>query len=193
MGRKRFLGIFVNPLYVQNEGLEQVFDNIESVEARAICLSLAVACPAEDGGRFPPLHVDGYERLVARPVWGRREIRLERFRTFEPELSIYEAAPYKPLAKPVPPEVDIGIPERMMAEAKRRGMEVHLMFGPFVPPGVRAEDRPVVVDGAVPQPPRVALNACLNSPAAQAYALALSEDVARHYPGVDGLIPDWAE
>ena len=76
MPTKKFLGIFVNPIYVQNEGIQQVFDNLESVGTQAISIVPRVARPAEEGEgrRYPDLHMDGYERLVARPVWGKREI-----------------------------------------------------------------------------------------------------------------------
>jgi len=196
MGSKRFLGIFVNPVYVQNEGLEQVFDNLESVGTKAICTIPYVAHPAQagDGRRYPDLHVDGYERLLARPVWGRREIWLQSFLAHKPNIGLYPDGPYRPPVEPAPPPqgVDIGIPHAMIAEARRRGIEAHLLFHPFLPPGVRVEDRPVCVDGSVPGPPRVALNACLNNPAAAAYGLALTRDLIEHYE-VDGLMPDWVE
>lgn len=192
---QRFLGIFVNPIYVQNEGLQQVFDNLESVGAKGICTIPRVARPAEPGKgrRFPPLHVDGYERVLGRPVWGRQEINLESYSAHEPNLSLYAHGPYQPTTGSVPAEVDTTIPGQMIAEARRRGMQVHVLFQPFLPPGVRLEDQPRCVDGSIPTPPRVALNACLNAPAAQAYALALAEDIVHHYQDIDGLMPDWSE
>jgi hypothetical protein len=192
---QRFLGIFVNPIYVQNEGLQQVFDNLESVGAKGICTIPRVAHPAEPGKgrRFPPLHVDGYERVLGRPVWGKLEINLESYSAHEPNLSLYAHGLYQPTTGSVPAEVDTTIPGQMIAEAKRRGMQVHVLFHPFLPPGVRLEDQPRCVDGSIPMPPRVALNACLNAPAAQAYALALAEDIVHHYQDIDGLMPDWSE
>ena len=90
MSTSRFLGIFVNPLYVQNEGLRQVFDNLERAGAHAISITPHVSRPASEAGkgrRYPDLHVDGYERLVARPAWGRRELQLETFLAYEPDTS----------------------------------------------------------------------------------------------------------
>jgi hypothetical protein len=81
----------------------------------------------------------------------------------------------------------------MIEEAKRRGMEVHVLIHPFVPPNVRAEDRPMYVDGSSIQPPQIVLTSCLNNPAAEAYGLALVEDTMRHYHDIDGLFTDWAE
>lgn len=189
------LGIFVHPLDVQAEGMGQVFDNLEAVGAEAICITPRIARPAQEGRgvRYPPLHVDGHRRVLARPRWGKREIHLEFFSAYQPDLTLYAEGPYKPAARPVPPDMERGLPDAMLAEAKRWGMRVHMLFQPFVPPNVRAEDQPVRIDGSVPQAPQVALNACLNSPAAEAYALALVQDTVQHYPDLDGLFMDWVE
>ena len=194
MTPKRFLGIFVNPIYVQNEGLNQVFDNLETVGAKAICTIPRVAQPAEQGGkRYPDLHMDGYERLVARPVWGQGEIYIESFLTFEPDPALYRKTPYNPVAVPIPPDLDRRIPERMLAEAQKRGMQAHLQLHPFIPPNIRPQEQPVYIDGSIPEPPQITLNACLNNPAARALGLALIEDTVRNYPSLDGLFIDWAE
>ena len=195
MKTKRFLGIFVNPIYVQNEGLQQVFDNLESVGTHAICMAPEVARPAESrvGQRFPDLHVDGYERLVARPVWGKLEINLEHFKTYTPDLERYRKSHYKPSVDSVAADVDLAIPNAMIDEAHKRGIQVHILLHPFLPPKLRTEDLPRYIDGSFPVPPRVANTACLNSPAAEAYALALVEDIVQNYRNIDGLIPDWVE
>ncbi len=111
---------------------------------------------------------------------------------YEPDLCLYENTPYKPLARPAPSELDKEIPQRMIVEARKRGMEAHIQIAPFFPPGLRAEDRPVYIDGAAGYQ-RFSNNACLNNPDAEAYALALVEDTVRHYPDVDGLFMDWVE
>ena len=193
MGKDRFLGIFVNPVYVQNEGLQAVFDNLESVGTKAICIPPVVCCPDDSGQRFPDLHVDGFEREVARPVWGLREIRLKRFTAYEPNLALYNQVPYVPRVQRVPAGVDTAIPRLMVAEAKKRGIGVHIFCQPFLPPNIRREDQPVRIDGSTPQPPQVALSACLNSPAARAYALASIQDLIQHFSDMDGLMPDWVE
>lgn len=189
------LGIFVHPLYVQNEGIQQVFDNLESVDAKAICITPRVARPAEEGRgvRFPPLHVDGYERVVARTLWGKRELRLEFFSSYQPNLDLYEGGVYRPATKLAPPGMDPETPSTMIAEAKKRGMQAHMLLQPFVPPDIRVEDQPLYVDGSTPRPPQVALNACLNSSRVETYALALIQDTVQNYPDLDGLFTDWAE
>jgi hypothetical protein len=89
--------------------------------------------------------------------------------------------------------VDREIPAAMIREAQKRGMQLHMQIHPFIPPHVRPEDQPVYIDGTTPQPPQVSLNACLNNSAAEAYALALVQDVVRNYPDIDGLFMDWVE
>jgi hypothetical protein len=193
--RKKFLGIYVDPLYVQNEGLRQVFDNIESAGAHAVCFTPWLALPATDGRgtRFPDLHVDGFRRTVARPVWGKREIQLHYYRAYVPDLDLYDGCPYQPAAEPLPESLDHDIPQKMMAEAKRRGMQVNVEIHPTIPPNLRVEDQPRYIDGSSPQPPLVASSACLNSPATKAYGEALIRDTMQNYPEVDGLSLDWAE
>ncbi|MFZ0548374.1 MAG: hypothetical protein WAM60_23200, partial [Candidatus Promineifilaceae bacterium] len=105
----------------------------------------------------------------------------------------YSDTIYKPPQKAVPPAVDCHIPRQLIESAHDRGMEAHMGLAPFLPPGVRDEDRPVQIDGRPFQPPYVANNGCLNNPAVRAYALAAIQDFICHYPDLDGLILDWAE
>jgi hypothetical protein len=194
----RFLGIVLSPVYVQFEGLIPVFDNLEMVGTTAIAVwpTLNVPTDGTNGGRMPDLHIDGYRRLLARPLWGKRELNVDSFLAYEPTPALFVGGPYRPpsVARAVPTaELDRTVPQKMFEEAKRRGMEVHLGIGPFVPPGVRPQDQPVVVDGNTIGPPYIARSACLNNPDARHYALASIEDMLLHYPGIDGLILDWVE
>jgi len=190
---KRFLGIFVNPLFAQSEGVQQVLDNIESVGATAICFDPFVSSLAEGGKRVPDLHLDGHTRSLGRPVWGKKIIHIESYLAYEPNPDLYQASPYKPITKPMPPGVNREIVNHLVAEAKKRGMRVHVLFSPLFPPNIRREDQPVRIDGSIPQPPQVALSACPNSPAVESYGLALTQDLLEQYPDLDGLIPDWLE
>jgi hypothetical protein len=194
---KRFLGIFVHPLYVQNEGIQQVFDNLEAVGATALSISPLVARPARagEGRRFPDLGKDGHKRVVARPVWGRQENHLEFFPAREPNLNLYEGSPYKPLRKPPPLDVDRDVHSAIFAEAKKRGLQVQMQIYPLMPPNPREGDLPRYLDGSTPQPPQYVFNvyACLNSPAVEAYGLALVKDTIQHFTNVDGLFTDFVE
>jgi hypothetical protein len=191
------LGIFVHPLYVQYEGVQQVFDNLEAVGASAISISPLVARPAAagKGRRFPDLGKDGYKRVVARPAWGRRELNLEFFLAYEPDLSLYAGGPYKPPTKPLPADLDRDVHYTMIAEAKKRGMQVHIQLHPLLPPNVVKTDQPLYLDGSVPQPPQYVFSpyVCLNNPSAESYGLALVEDTIQHFPEIDGLFTDFVE
>jgi len=195
MIRDNFLGVFVRPVYPQNEGLIPVFDNLSNMGTNAICTTPTVSRPASGakGKRFPDLHVDGYERVVARPVWNKCELDLETAPAYVPNLDLYDSGGYQPSQGQDFSEEDRKIPAQMIAEAKKRGMQAHLQIPPFVPPNVRPEDQPVRIDGSVPKAPQVAMAASLNSPQAQAYARALVQDVVTHYPDIDGLFVDWVE
>ena len=189
----RFLGVFLNCLYAQNEGVESVLDNIQSMGAQAICLTPKVAWPSATGTRFPDLHVDGHARLVSRRVWGAGEAHIETAYAFEPNARLYDSGPYSLPEPVIPSQVDKGLPGQLISEAKRRGMDVHLLLHPFLRPAIRPDDRPLRIDGSRPAPPLVANSACLNAPAAQTYGLALLQDLVEHYADIDGLIPDWVE
>ena len=94
---KRFLGTFINPWLVQSEGLNRMFDNLEKAGFTALVTHHKVAEPVEykKGFRFPPLHVDGYKRILARPVWGKKELHIRTYPAFKPDLKLYESCFYK--------------------------------------------------------------------------------------------------
>ncbi|MCK5157328.1 MAG: hypothetical protein KAQ69_12940 [Spirochaetales bacterium] len=197
MKTKKFLGIFVNPVFVQSEGIKKVFDNLENASVQAIAISCNIASPAENGRgrRFPDLARDGYKRLLARPVWGKYEIRLKYFSAYDHNLQLYDGLPYRPVSKNVPSGVDREVPDAMIEEAKKRGMQVYIMIHPLIPPDTLAKDQPVFIDGSNPKPPQYIFKpwACVNSPDAGGYGLALIKDVLLHYPSVDGLMLDFVE
>ncbi|MEJ2600638.1 MAG: hypothetical protein P8Z00_20065 [Anaerolineales bacterium] len=191
---ERFLGIVVDPAYVAQEGLNEVFDNLDSINARAIAVwpSLMQAVSEGEGGRVPDLHIDGERRLLARPLWGERALRVKNYLAYDPNLRLYTGTTYRPpLAAPA--HMDYSLPAIMLEEAHRRGMQFHLGASPFTPPDVRTKDQPVRVDGTIVLPPFVARVACLNNLNAQAYGLAVIQDMLSNYPDADGLILDWAE
>ena len=197
MKTRKFLGVFVNPVFVQSEGIKKVFDNLENAGAQAIAISCNVASPAEKGRgrRFPDLARDGHNRFLARSVWGKHEIQLEYFSAYKQNIRLYNNLPYRPVSKNVPSGVDCGVPDTMIAEAKKRGMQVHIMVHPLVPPNTLAKDQPVFIDGSNPKPPQYIFKpwACVNSPDAGGYGLALVKDLLLHYSNVDGLILDFVE
>lgn len=195
MAGQQFLGIIVTPANAQSEGLEPVMDNVCRAGATAIALDPWLLQPVSPdmGARMPDLHIDGYERLLGRPLWGKRELYVASYLAFAPDRARYEGTRYAPPSAPIPPELDRDLPHKMIHAARARGLEAHMGLAPFFPPGVRDEDLPVRIDGRPVQPPLIANTACLNNPGARAYALAFIEDTLAHYPEIDGLILDWAE
>jgi hypothetical protein len=192
----KFLGIVMAPSAVQYEGLDQVLDNIAATGAQAICTSLGLSLPAEPGRghREPPLDIDGWERLLDRPLWGKRELWLQGYRTHEVDEALFAATPYRPGGALAPVELDRDLPHKILAAAHARALRANVQISPTVVPGLRAEDQPHGVDGSLPVGERrVARQGCLNNPAVRAYALALVRDTVRHYPEADGLFLDWAE
>jgi hypothetical protein len=190
---RRFLGLFVNPIEVQAEGLNAVFANLERVGVSAIATNTRVGQPADSGERFPDLHIDGYARVLDRLLWGQRELRVTKYPAFPSDPTLYHGLSYRPPQHQRFSGVDYDIPLKILAEAKRRGWQAHLQFHPLIPPGLRPEDQPVRIDGAVPQPPQVAMSGCPNNPVVQAYALALLNDLLRSVDFLDGIFLDWAE
>jgi len=193
---KKFLGIQLSPTIVQYEGLQAVMDRIQDVGADAVCLGFGIARPAEpgQGRREPPLDIDGWERLLDRPLWGKRELWLHGYRTHDYDVSLFADTPYHPGGELAPEARDREVPMAIVAEAHARGMRAHVQASPTVVPGVRPEDDIVYPDGSHPDPNRrVARQGCLNSPAVRAYGLALVRDTIRHSANADGLCLDWVE
>ena len=199
----RMLGITVMPEFLQTEGAEAVLDNLQRrAGATAITTSPYVLAPAPDGegGREPPIDAGaGGVRLLDRPLWGRRELWVRTAPAFVPDLSLYAGLRYRPaspdaLTAEQGPRIAAAI-----AEAKRRGLQVHLQVQAAIPPGYRVqfggaapEDRPLLPDGSE-LPGRVDANASLAAPAVLDYLCALLRDLARAYPEVDAIRLDWPE
>ena len=193
-GRK-FLGMVVTPANVQTEGLEQVFDVLESLGTDAIAIDPWLLKPASEGegSRIPDLHIDGHRRLFARPLWGQRALHAQGYLAFQPDENRYAGGPYRPAWQPLPPDLDAAIPLQMIAAARARGMAVHLGIGPLMPPNPLESDRPRLVTGELFTPPLIANPVCLNSPNGRLYAHGFILDLLSHYPDVDGLVLDWVE
>ncbi len=191
---KKFLGVVISPEYAACEGLLQVFDHLEAVRTDAIAVWPWLIEPVspKEGARMPDLHIDGHRRVLDRPLWGKTELHVKAYPAYAPNPDLFGSLPYRP-PEAAPETLDRELPQRMFVEAQRRNMAVHVGIAPLLPPGLRATDRPVRVDGVAVQPPYVAPAACINSPAAQGFALASIQDLLANYPQAGGLILDWAE
>jgi len=194
------LGVTVLPEWAQAEGVEAVLDRLQAAGVTAVATSPYVMEPAEDGVREPPADADaGKVRLLDRPLWGERAIRVRTAPAFAPDLSLYEGLAYQPPAPDALTAREGETVARFLSAAKARGLAVHLQIQAAIPPGYRvqfggprAEDEPLGPDGrAVPK--RVDQNASLASPAVLAYGRALLADLVRAYPEVDAVRVDWPE
>ena len=192
----KFLGVVLSPAAVQSEGLDAVLDRIAAAGADAISSMWSVSrpCPSGQGERQPPLDIDGYDRILDRPLFGHKELWLESFRTHPYDEILFEATPYRPGGRMAPPDVDRDLPDKILEAAHERGMQAWMQLSPTIVPGLRLEDQPHHVDGSLPDMDRrVARQGCLNNPAVRNYGLGLVRDAVRHHAAADGLFLDWAE
>ncbi len=193
---RRFLGIVVSPAAVQSEGLHEVMDKIAATGAQAISSMWALVAPtvSGQGNRQPPLDIDGYDRLLDRPLWGKRELWLRSYRSHPVPSDLFRGGRYRPVMPLAPEELDRDLPQKILAAAHERGMQAYVQCSPTVVPGLRPEDQPHYVDGSLPDiGRRVARQGCLNNPDVRAYGLDLVRDTVRYFQEADGLFLDWAE
>ena len=94
----KFLGIVIAPGDVQSDGLQQVMDRLQGAGAQAICTGLGMveAVGPGEGHRAPPLDIDGYERVLDRPLFGKKELWLKGYRTHAYDESLFADTPYRP-------------------------------------------------------------------------------------------------
>ena len=199
----RNLGITVMPEYAQSEGIETVLDNIAGI-ARAGSLTtspyVAALADAGTGHREPPSDGGlGKKRLLDRPLWGQRELWMSAAPSFRPDPGLYEGLAYRPPAPDALTDAQGAIVGRFLDAAKSRGMEVWLQIQAAIPPCYRVQfggplpkDEPLLPNLAR-LPGRVDHNASLAAPDVRAYVRAITQDLCRNYPQIDGLKFDWPE
>ncbi len=199
----RSVGITVLPEFFQNEGVEQVIDNITCrAGATAIATSPYVMRPVTDGdgSREPPIDAGaGSVRILDRPLWGRRDLWVRTSPSYVPDKALYAGLRYQPAEPDGHTAREGDVVARALKSAKARGLQTHLQVQAAIPPGYRVqfggpveEDRPRLPDGSSPAV-RVDNNGSLASPHILAYTLALIRDVVRAYPDIDVLRLDWPE
>ncbi len=199
----RSAGITVLPEFFQNEGVEQVLDNItRRAGATAIATSPYVMRPAADGdgSREPPIDAGaGSVRILDRPLWGKRDLWVRTSPSFAPDKALYAGLRYQPAEADEHTAREGNIIARALNSAKARGLQTHLQVQAAIPPGYRVqfggpvdEDRPCLPDGSSPAL-RVDNNGSLASPHILAYTQALIRDAVRAYPDIDVLRLDWPE
>lgn len=189
----RFLGLFLNPVFAQYEGVSQVLDNIQQAGVLGISTGTSVGRPAENGRgkRFPDLHMDGYERLLGRALWGKFEQQLEFYSCLSFNNNLYDLFPT--VSTNYPDDIDYDLPFKLVNEANRRNLQTHIQFQPLIPPFITEEHKPRYIDGTVPQSPQITMYACPNHPMIQAFGLARLTDIVQNFADIDGIFIDWTE
>lgn len=198
----RFLGVTVLPEYIQNEGIDGVLENLIKMGATAVATSPYVMEEADEktGGREPPVDAGaGKVRLLDRPLWGKRELFVRTAPSFVADAKLYQGLRYQP-----PPATELTrkhgpLLTDFIRAAQAKHLKVYLQVQAAIPPGYRVqfggpveEDQPRLPDGRIP-PRRLARNGSLASPHIVDYVHALTRDLFRAYPAIDGIRHDWPE
>ncbi len=197
-----FTGVTVMPEYIQNEGIAGVLDRLSAAGVTAVSTSPYVMAPADEktGSREPPIDAGaGSVRLLDRPLWGKRELFVRTAPSFTPQVSFYKGLRYQP---PTTNELTTQhghIIHDFIRAAQTRKIKVYFQVQAAIPPGYRVQfggpqphDAPRLPDGRIP-PKRLANNGSLASPHILAYLNAMTRDLLRAYPEIDGMRYDWPE
>lgn len=196
------LGVTVMPEWFQCEGIEAVLDNLQAAGATALVTSpylMRIVAPGEGAREPPPDGEAGGVRPLDRELWGQRETWVSTAPALVHQLSRYEGLRYQPSPAG---ELTLAQPDfmdRVIEQARARGLQVYLQVMAASPPGYRVQ-----FSGAVPQdqcrgpdgqlhPDRVDRNASLASEHVHAYGAALLAELAERYPQVTGFRIDWPE
>lgn len=198
----KLIGVTVLPEYLQYESTARVLDRLQAAGVNAVTTSPYVMEPADEktGSREPPIDAGaGSVRLLDRPLWGHRELWVRTSPSFEADRSLYQGLRYQPTEPDDLTRRDGHIIDDFIDAAQQRGLRVFFQFQAAIPPGYRVQfggphedDRPRLPDGRIPAR-RVANNGSLASPHVIDYAVALTRDLCRRYPKLDGIRYDWPE
>ena len=196
------VGVTVMPEFLQNEGIDAVLNRLVAAGVTDVATSPYVAEPADaaTGSREPPIDAGaGSVRLLDRPLWGKRELFLRTAPSFVPDKKLYQGLRYQPAEASALTARDGGKITEFIRGCHARHLKVHLQFQAAIPPGYRVqfggpqpEDAPRLPDGRVP-PKRFANNGSLASHHITDYTVALTKDLLRAYPEIDGIRYDWPE
>ncbi len=199
------LAVYCWAPHIQAEGVNAVLDNLQNAGVNAVSTTSYVAEPTEPGPtarREPPEDGGrGLNRIIDRPLWGKREQFLRVGPAFEHNRSLYTACEiYEP---PRPNDLTSKqghVVSEFISEAKRRGMRTFMQMSPSGRPPVREGLSTDQLDSEVPllpngRPPgeRMVNFPPLASPELQAYNSAMVRDILNAYPDLDGLLLDRME
>ena len=203
---KRLLGVTVQPMYFQSEGVEEVLDTLTGVGVNAIAISPSVyeqidELPSDDPAglseelprREPPVDGGaGSVRVVERLLWGKEQVLINPSPSAPPNMEFYEGLKYQPSKATVFTESDGGMIQQIIDSAHTRGMKVYFQLSAVQVPGTFDEDMPRLPNGGYPRN-RMIHSVSLASDDVRAYICARVKDLVTSYPDIDGLRHDWPE
>jgi len=197
-----FTGVTVMPEYIQNEGIDGVLNRLVAAGVTAVSTSPYVMALADEktGSREPPIDAGaGSVRLLDRPLWGKRELFVSTAPSFTPDVRLYQGLRYQPPPTTALTQQQGRIIHDFIRAAQSRHIKVYFQVQAAIPPGYRVQfggpqpdDAPRLPDGRIP-PRRLANNGSLASPHVLAYVNAMTRDLLRAYPEIDGMRYDWPE
>jgi hypothetical protein len=195
-------GVTVLPEHFQNEGVESVVERLAAAKVDMIATSPYVmeVATENDGSREPPIDAGaGSVRLLDRALWGKRELWVKTAPSFVPNKANYQGLRYQPASPTALTTKEGGVIKSFLRAAQARHIETYLQVQAAIPPGYRVQfggptgdDIPQLPDGRTP-PKRLANNGSLASPHILDYTVALTKDMLRAYPDVNGIRFDWPE
>jgi len=202
------LAVYCWSPHVQAEGVNAVLDNLQEAGVNTVSTTSYVAEPAgvtelgpgirreppEDGGR-------GMDRIVDRPLWGKREQFLRTGPSFEHDRSLYEEC--VAFAPPEPNALTSSqghVVADFIGEAKKRGMKVYMQVAPSGRPGINPDAPQDALDLETPRLPngespgeRMVNFPPITSTELHKFNTALVKDVLTAYPQLDGVMLDRME
>jgi hypothetical protein len=203
---KRLLGVTVQPMYFQSEGVEEVLDSLSKAGVNAIAISPSVyeqieELPSSDAAglseelprREPPVDGGaGSVRVVERLLWGKEQVLINPSPSAPPNMEFYKGLKYQPSKATAFTESDGGMIQQIIESAHARGMKVYFQLSAVQVPGAYDEDMPLLPNGEPPRQ-RMIETMSLASDDLRAYICARVKDLVTSYPEIDGLRHDWPE
>lgn len=202
----RFLGVTVQPMYFQSEGVDSVLDLLAAVGVNAIATAPSVyeaidRLPGDDDAgsseelprREPPVDAGaGSVRVVERLLWGKEEVLINPSPSAPPNMEFYKGLKYQPSQATAFTASDGKLIQQIIDGAHARGMKIYFQVSAVQVPGKHDEDMPNLPNGEYPRH-RMVHTVSVASDDARAYVAARVKDLLTSYPDIDGLRHDWPE
>ena len=203
---RRFLGVTIQPMYFQSEGVDAVLDSLADAGVNAIATAPSIyeavdRLPGDDDAgsseelprREPPVDAGaGSVRVVERLLWGKPEVLINPSPSAPPNMEFYKGLKYQPSKATALTAKEGGLIQQVIDGAHARGMKIYFQVSAVQVPGKHDEDIPKLPNGEYPRH-RMVHTVSVASDDARAYVCARVKDLLTSYPDIDGLRHDWPE